>query len=106
MGSVWRAEHVALNLPVAVKVIDPRVARLELGVPRFLREARALAGLRSPHIVQVSDFGSQGSLVFLVMELLSGETLGQRLKVERKLSADDTLRILEGVCRAMSHAHE
>ena len=106
MGSVWRAEHVTLSLEVAVKVIDPRIASLELGVPRFLREARALAGLRCPQIVQVSDFGSHGSLVFLVMELLRGRTLGQRLKAEGKLSAAETLRVLDDVCRAMSHAHE
>jgi serine/threonine protein kinase len=106
MGSVWRAEHLTLSLAVAVKIIDPRVAGLQQGVPRFLREARALAALRSPHIVQVMDFGSQGELVYLVMELLEGRTLGQRLKSEGRLSPAETLRILRDVCKAMSHAHE
>jgi serine/threonine protein kinase len=106
MGSVWKAEHLALNSEVALKIIDPRIARLDMGVPRFLREARALALLRSPHIVQVSDFGSDGDLVYLVMELLEGRTLGQRLKADGKLSAPETNRILGDVCKAMRHAHE
>jgi eukaryotic-like serine/threonine-protein kinase len=106
MGSVWRAEHLVLSLPVAIKIIDPQVADRGSGVTRFLREARALAALRSPHIVQVTDFGSQGEVVYLVMELLEGRTLGQRLKAEGRLSPAETLRILRDVCNAMRHAHE
>ncbi|MET0412288.1 MAG: protein kinase [Polyangiaceae bacterium] len=105
MGSVWRAEHVALDCEVAIKLIDPRIAALEMGVPRFLREARALASLHSPHIVRVSDFGSEGEIVYLVMELLEGRTLGQRLVAEGKLSALETLRVVTEICKAMSHAH-
>jgi serine/threonine protein kinase len=106
MGSVWRAEHLTLSSEVAVKVIDPQVADLDRAVPRFLREARALAALHSPYIVQVIDFGSHGDQVYLVMELLEGKTLGQRLKAEGKLSAAETKRIFSDVCKAMRHAHE
>jgi serine/threonine-protein kinase len=106
MGSVWCAEHLALSAEVAVKIIDPVVAHLDMGLPRFLREARALAALHSPYIVQVIDFGSQGDIVFLVMELLEGKTLGQRLKAEGALSPAETRRILGDVCKAMSHAHD
>jgi serine/threonine-protein kinase len=106
MGSVWIAEHLALSSEVALKIIDPRIASRDMGVPRFLREARALAALRSPHVVHVMDFGSDGDIVYLVMELLEGRTLGQRLKAEGKLSARETNRILCEVCKAMSHAHE
>jgi eukaryotic-like serine/threonine-protein kinase len=105
MGSVWTAEHLTLGSEVAIKIIDPRVASRDMGVARFLREARALAALRSPYIVQVMDFGTDGEIVFLVMELLEGRTLGQRLKAEGKLSASETNRILSQVCKAMSHAH-
>ena len=63
MGTVWLAEHLTLHLQVAVKIIDPQVAEFPNAVPRFLREARALAALRSPYIVQVTDFGSQDELV-------------------------------------------
>jgi serine/threonine-protein kinase len=106
MGSVWRAEHLTLFSEVAIKIIDPAIAHLEMGLSRFLREARALAALHSPYIVQVIDFGSQGEVVYLVMELLEGWTLGQRLKAEGRLSPAETCRILSDVCKAMSHAHD
>src|SRR3954467_13551412 len=80
MGSVWRAEHLALNFEVAIKIVDPTIASQVRGLDRFLREARALAALCSPYIVTVMDFGSHGELAYLVMELLEGRTLGQRLK--------------------------
>jgi eukaryotic-like serine/threonine-protein kinase len=105
MGSVWRAEHLTLRAEVAVKIIDPTIASHELGLPRFLREARALAALHSPYIVQVIDFGTHEETAYLVMELLEGKTLGQRLKAEAKLSAAETYRILGDVCKAMAHAH-
>jgi eukaryotic-like serine/threonine-protein kinase len=106
MGSVWRAEHLTLRSEVAVKIIDPTIASHELGLPRFLREARALAALHSPYIVQVIDFGTIEDVAYLVMELLEGQTLGQRLKTEGKLSAAETHRILGDVCKAMAHAHD
>jgi eukaryotic-like serine/threonine-protein kinase len=106
MGSVWRAAHLTLRAEVAVKIIDPTIATHELGLPRFLREARALAALHSPYIVQVIDFGTHEEMAYLVMELLEGKTLGQRLKAEGKLSAAETYRILGDVCKAMAHAHD
>jgi serine/threonine protein kinase len=102
-GSVWRAEHVALNFDVVIEMFEPSQMR---GLERFLREARALAALSCPYIVTVMDFGSQGELAYLVTELLEGRTLEQRLKAEGKLSAAETERILRDVCKALSHAHE
>lgn len=72
MGTVWVAEHLALRSHVAVKLIDPALAASSEAVRRFESEARAAAALRSPHVVQVLDFGFDGS-PFLVMELLKGE---------------------------------
>ena len=94
MGSVWRAEHLALHSDVAVKIIDPRIAEIETGLSRFLREAQALAKLRSAHIVQVLDFGSEGSVVYLVMELLEGQSLRQRLEARGKLTPRATSAII------------
>src|SRR5688572_3970766 len=79
MGEVWRARHVTLHRLVALKVIHPErwagdspAMVAELG-RRFEREARALAQLRSPHTVQVFDFGTApGGAFFYAMELLEG----------------------------------
>jgi serine/threonine-protein kinase len=106
MGSVWKAEHLLLHSHVAVKIIDPEIARLEFNLARFLREAKTLATLRSPHVVQVLDFGSDADTPYLVMELLQGQTLGRRLSEQGRLTLNETSRVLQDVCAAMSLVHE
>jgi serine/threonine-protein kinase len=106
MGTVWRAEHLLLHSPVAIKIIDPGVAMHEDGIARFVREARAAAALRSPHVVQILDFGVDGLTPFIAMELLEGETLGQRLERRGVLSPVEVVRILSQVARAMGRAHD
>ena len=83
MGSVFRARHLALDTALAVKFIGPNVTRLKEARRRFEREAKAAALLQSPHVVQVHDYGVEGDLPYLVMELLDGEDLGERLKRKR-----------------------
>src|SRR5262249_58246396 len=68
---------------------------------RFLREAKAAAALRSPHVVQIIDYGVDGPVPFMVMELLEGETLQQRLKRLRRLSRQETARVLTHIGRAV-----
>jgi serine/threonine protein kinase len=106
MGSIWRAEHLVLQAPVAVKLIDRDAVPDEDTLSRFMREAKAAASLRSPHVVQIIDYGVEGPLPFMVMELLEGETLAQRLKRVRRLSRQDTARVLTHVGRAVGRAHE
>jgi serine/threonine protein kinase len=106
MGSVWKAEHQVLDSQVAIKIIDPDVARLEFNLARFLREAKTLASLRSPHVVQVLDFGSDADTPYLVMELLQGQTLGRRLSEKGRLSLGEISRVMSDVCSAMSLVHE
>jgi serine/threonine-protein kinase len=106
MGTIWRAEHLVLQAPVAVKLIDREAVPDDDTVARFLREAKAAAALRSPHVVQIIDYGVDGKIPFMVMELLEGENLAQRLKVARRLSRQDTARILTHVGRAMVRAHD
>lgn len=105
MGSVWLAQHLALGSPVAVKLLDPEIARSADGVDRFRREAQAAASLRSAHVVQVLDYGVDETTPYLVMELLRGESLGDRLERVKKLSTTQTLSILTQIGRAMSRAH-
>jgi serine/threonine-protein kinase len=106
MGSVWRAEHMTLRSPVAIKLIDPSLAASEDAVARFLREAQAAASLRSPHVVQILDHGVDQGVPYIAMELLEGESLADRLARKGKLSPAEMSRIMTQVARAMSRAHE
>lgn len=115
MGCVWKAQQVEWGAPVAVKLIDvssshEAAARLN-GSPlfqRFLTEARAAASIRSPHVVQIIDHGmdQEVGLPFIVMELLEGETLEDRLAREKRLSPQLTAEILTQVARALTRVHE
>lgn len=105
-GSIWRAEHLVLRSPVAVKLIDLDMARKDGAVERFLREAQATAALRSPHVVQVLDYGVDREQPFIVMELLEGENLAQRLERVHRLSPLEVVRIVTHVARAIGKAHE
>jgi serine/threonine-protein kinase len=106
MGSVWRAEHVQLKSPVAVKLLDPSIATNEQVLARFLREAQAAAALRSPHVVQIFDYGVEEGTAFIAMEMLHGQSLSDRIAAIGKLSPDDTFRFLQQVLRAIAKAHE
>jgi serine/threonine-protein kinase len=106
MGSIWRAEHLVLAAPVALKLIDPEIAEDEDATARFMREAQAAATLRSSHVVQILDYGMDGKVPFMAMELLEGENLAQRIKRLGRISPAETARILNHVGRAVGRAHE
>jgi eukaryotic-like serine/threonine-protein kinase len=109
MGSVWRAEHLGLNAPVAVKLLDSVGAALATELlQRFYREARAAANIRSPHVVQILDHGVDEALgePFIVMELMEGESLAQRLARSGRLSPAQVAHVFTQVARALSRAHE
>ena len=106
MGSVWRGEHTSLETPVAIKLLDPRLAEREVVRARFLREAKAAASLRSKHVVQIFDHGIEDGTPYIVMELLAGESLGERLSRERRLPAGEVAKIFGQVGAAMARAHK
>ena len=72
MGQIWRAEHLILKAPVAVKLVDRQAMPNEETFDRFIREAQAAAAIRSPRVVQILDYGTDDKLPFMVMELLDG----------------------------------
>jgi serine/threonine protein kinase len=106
MGSIWRAQHLVLAAPVAVKLIDREAVPDEETLGRFMREAQSAATLRSPHVVQILDYGVDDKLPFIVMELLDGENLAQRLRRLGRLPSSDTARIVTHMWRAVGRAHE
>jgi serine/threonine-protein kinase len=106
MGSVWVAHHLALDSKVAVKLIDPTVALNPDFLARFMREARSAAALRSPHVIQIFDYGVDEGVPYIVMELLEGESLGSRLERERLLSPELTAAIVTQIARAVARAHD
>ncbi len=105
-AAVWVAEHLALSTQVAVKLIDPSLAQRPDAVTRFRREATAAAALRSPHVVQIIDHGIDEEQPFIVMELLEGQDLFERLEKRDRLSLRETARIVSQVARALTKAHE
>lgn len=105
MGSVWRAEHVELKNQVAIKLLDPAIAGNEEMIGRFLREARAAASLQNRHVIQIFDHGVEDGEAFMVMELLEGESLGERLQ-KGPLPVEDTIKFMCQVMRAMGKAHD
>ncbi len=104
MGAIWRAEHLELGCPLAVKLLVGGVPDSE-SRERFVREARTAAALRGPNVVQVLDYGLDEQTPYLVMELLSGESLQQRLTRSTRLSRRETARLLSQVAGALERAH-
>ena len=87
MGEVYRARDTRLDRDVAIKVLPPHLAMDEAARARFEREAKAIAALSHPNILAVYDVGTTDGVAFVVMELLEGETLRQRLNQSPGASA-------------------
>jgi eukaryotic-like serine/threonine-protein kinase len=105
MGTVWRAFNLQLEAPVALKLIRAGLEQRSLP-QRLKQEARAAAKLGHPAIVRVFDVGdSELGDPYIVMELLSGETLGQLLAIEQRLPAIRAVQLLLPVADALVAAH-
>lgn len=108
MGSVWVAQHLTLDLEVAVKFIATELLAKSdpLVLTRFRREAQLAAKLDSPHVVRTLDHGvTEDGTPYIVMELLRGECLADRLARMRRIPARDTARILREVAAGLTVAH-
>ena len=105
MGAVWRARNVALELPVALKLIRSSSNRENLQ-NRLLQEARAAAKLGHPAIVRVFDVGkTEHGDPFIVMELLQGESLGSVIATSGRIAATRAVQLLLPIADALSMAH-
>ena len=103
MAEVYRATHRTLEREVAIKVINPALNVDPTFPLRFLREAKAVARLHHPNIVTVYDFGEEGELNFLVMELATGGTFRQQ--VRRFQTLQEAVAALTPIGEAIAYAH-
>ena len=104
MGEVYRARDTRLERSVAVKVLPPHLSTSAEVRARFEREARTISGLNHPHICTLYDVGREGATDYLVMELVEGETLAQRLG-RGPLPAGDVLKFGMQIADALDRAH-
>jgi serine/threonine protein kinase len=105
MGSLWVALDLKLKRRVAVKFINSIAARHRDALTRFEHEARAMAQIRSPHVVQTHDYGVDRGHAYLVMELLDGEDLGVRLAREGQVPVATVARLLRGIAKGLDAVH-
>jgi serine/threonine protein kinase len=105
MGAVWLAHHTGLNIPCAVKFIHPEAAEDPEIRARFEREARAVAQIRSPNVIQIFDHGIWQGVPYIAMEYLQGEDLARRLKHRRTITPAETYAILAQISHALAKAH-
>lgn len=110
MAQVYKAYHPSLDRYVAVKVLRPDLVEETEFLSRFQREARAIAALRHPNIVQVYDFDVHNDIYYMVMELLEGNTLKVFLNAYRRqaerIPVSDATRIMLDILAGLSYAHK
>jgi serine/threonine protein kinase len=107
MAEVWRVRHVDLGQPAAIKFLSEQYARHEEVQARFYNEARIMFSLRHPNIVAAKDYVKQDGRHFLVMELMTGGTLDDRIEQRQgaPFKLPEVLPLMQGILAGLSHAH-
>ncbi|HUJ59471.1 MAG TPA: serine/threonine-protein kinase [Kofleriaceae bacterium] len=107
MGTVYRGAHALIGREVAIKVLLPELTANRDIVLRFFNEAKATSAIKHPGIVEIFDFGYlDNGRAYIVMELLEGTTLAQRIAQRGVLGEGEAAALLRGVCGALAAAHD
>src|SRR5262244_3773306 len=105
MGEVYRARDAKLKREVAIKILPEEFSRDPVRVSRFQREAEVLASLNHPNIAAIYDLQEVNDTRFLVLELVEGETLAERIQ-RGPILVEEALDITKLICEALEAAHE
>ena len=105
MGAVYKARHKALDRIVCVKILSPSLTNDTKAVELFLTEARAIAELEHPNIVQVYNVGKERGYYFIVMSFVEGKTLSQIVKKQKNIPLSTILDWFEGIFLGLEAAH-
>src|SRR6516162_11074837 len=105
MGEVYRARDAKLKRDVAIKILPDEFSRDPARVSRFQREAELLASLNHPNIGAIYDLQEANNTRFLVLELVEGETLAERIQ-RGPVPVEEALKIAHSICEALEAAHE
>ena len=110
MAEVYLGSHLNLDRPVAIKLLHSYIEAEPLLLERFHREAKVVAGLRHPNIVQIFDFDTTDGHPFIVMEYLKGPTLATYLRHlhqrKKRIASDQVARLLNEMATALDYAHK
>lgn len=107
MGRVWKAEDTTLGRPVALKTVLPQHDESEAIQDQFLEEARAMAKVKHPNVVEIYSFGTVGATPYFAMEFIEGPTLRDWMdKREGLLSIDEVVGVFEQLCRGVDAMHQ
>src|SRR6201987_40322 len=106
MGEVYQAHDTKLGRDVAIKALPEEFAHYPERLSRFQREAKMLASLNHPNIATIHGLEHSNGTHFLIMELVSGETLAERIKREGPVPLEEALKIAVQIAEALEAAHE
>lgn len=106
MGVVYKGYEAALNRYVAIKVLADSLAHDAAIKERFLREARSMAALNDPHIIQIYFIGEDEGQTYFVMEFVEGESLGSMLKRDHRLTVEQSAKVIQQTALGLATAHD
>jgi serine/threonine protein kinase len=105
MGKVYQGRNTRTESPVAIKTLIPDLVKDEALVQRFEIEAKAASNLSHPNTISIYDFGREGDVLFMVMELLTGESLDSLIAREAPMPPEQLIPIIRQACKSLDEAH-